>query len=123
MKNGENTYLTACAVLVHAAGGAALGFCLMVLVPKWLGYWSQFVGGVELPRAFYFVADAALFLRHTWPFVIPVALGLLWLDGRIHSSLLHHKGTVTASLWAGAGAVLLFAALIVTAWAMSLPLR
>ncbi len=123
MKKDNNTYLTACAVFVHAIGGAAVGFVLLVLVPKCISFWSQFVGGVELPKVFYFVADVALVLRRTWPFAITVALGLLWLDGRIHSGLIHRKGAIAGALWAGAGAVFLFAALIVAMWAMLSPLK
>jgi hypothetical protein len=123
MRNSENTYVTACAILVHAVGGAALGVCLMVIVPKWMSFWSQFVGGVELPKTFYFVTNVALLLRHTWPFFIPIALGLLWLDGLIHLSLLHRKGAIAASLWAGSVAVFLFAALVVADWGMLSPLK
>jgi hypothetical protein len=97
---GMRQYQTACAVFVHAAGTALLGIDLLVVVPKWLEFWSHMTWGMEVPRPLIFIASASNILRNFKFVAIPVILFLLLLDARIYSGLLHRKGEFAAALWA-----------------------
>jgi hypothetical protein len=121
MKKDENTYLTACTVVVHSVGCTALGIYSEFVVPKPYTYWAHFLGGVEFSNAFLFVGHVSNSLRQCGFLLVLVVLGLLWLDAKIHSRLLHRKGLVHASLWAGAVSVILFVSLLFAACAMTPP--
>jgi hypothetical protein len=121
MEKDKNAYLTACAVVVHAMCCAALGIYFQFVVPKTVTYWSHFQAGVSISNPFFWGTQVSSMLRHFEFLVIAIVLGLLWIDARIHSSLLRRKGLVAASLWAGAVSIFLVVSLLFAAWAMTLP--
>jgi hypothetical protein len=98
-----------------------VGIYLLVLIPKWTVFWSQFLEGLPFPKALIFVLSLSNIVKNFAVIIIPGVLAMLWLDGLIHARLLESRFQGAATLWASGVTVMLFAVLVFLAWGLSSP--